>query len=295
MNRIFIIALLLAALFSCRRDPPQNSPSMDDVLTGFEQAEEIKEIYYRFPSPDEMFHFINKEGLSFNDSYLLPTGSANDYLESRAQAVNLGVYIADMAYITLFQRQKEALSYMSVIYGLSEKLRISSAFDQDLMKKFQDNFDNPDSLRKLTDIALTSVTRYLISNEKEETFFIVSVGGFVETLYLAFQLSGPYDEGNEIVQRISDQKYVLENLMNYGRELGGTDNVNSMIAQLEPVYDLYSRLEMTDEQTSVSRSDDGKLVIGGGPRLTITPEQYNELKELIFSVRSSLTGHEVNS
>jgi hypothetical protein len=108
---------LLMALLGCKNAPKQQQiNAKEKEVVGINNLQEMQEIYYRFPSPDEMLDFIRGENLNFNDHILLPVASEDKYLDSRSQALNLGVYISDMAYIILFKRQKEALAYFQVVY-----------------------------------------------------------------------------------------------------------------------------------------------------------------------------------
>jgi hypothetical protein len=251
--------------------------------------EEVKDIYYRFPSPDEMLNFISRQELEFDDRILLPVENARGYIDSRSQALNLGVYSADLAYITLFQRQKEALTYFTIVYGLSDKLRISSAFDPELLKRFEDNLNNMDSLELLADEAMTDITNYLVENDKEKTFAVISIGGFIESMYLAFHLTGEFDEDNVIVQRISDQKFVLENLLNYSLEYSGDQNVAEAIKLLHPIRSVFNELTVHSEETDVQKTEDGKLIIKGGEKITISEEQFYRLRDITFKTRKIVT------
>jgi hypothetical protein len=291
---IFGIFLMIGIL-GCKSTPKATVPAVEDEKSlGFDQMEEMKNIYYRFPSPDEMLGFINKEKLKFNDQILLPVDNSKSFLDSRSQALNLGVYSADLAYITLFQRQKETLTYFQVVYGLSDKLRISSAFDINLMKRLEENLKNPDSLKNLTNEAMVSVTNYLVQNDKEKTFAIISIGGYIETLYLAFNIVGNYDISNPIIQRISDQKLVLENLINYALIYAGDHNVAESIKILHPIRTCYNELNSTQEETKVSRDKDGKLIISGGQKIIISQEQYNKLRDITYATRKNITENQEN-
>jgi len=286
--RYLLGALLFISFLGCKNTPKEAAPEEKTKDLGIDQVEEVKDIYYRFPSPDEMLHFIDNKNLAFNDQYLLPVNNAKAYLDSRSQSLNLGIYIADLAYISLFQRHKEALEYFQIIYTLSDKLRISSAFDAKLIRRFENNLKNADSLKVLTDVALTSVTNYLVQNDKEKTFAIISIGGFIESLYLAFNLVGNYEADNPIIQRIFDQKLVLENLINYSLTYSDDVNVSESIKLLHPIRSCYNEMVVNEEKTTVAKKD-GKLIISGGQKITISYEQFKKLKSIIFSVRKKIT------
>ncbi len=295
IRQILLGVFLILFVLSCRnRNSDTKKDVVEDNLTGFEQMENMKEIYYRFPSPDEMLNFIDKAELEFNDIAILPIENAKTFLDSKSQALNLGIYIADLAYITLFQRQKEALTYFTVVYGLSDKLRITSAFDPILLKRFEDNLSNVDSLKSLTDEAMTSITNYLVENDKEKVFAIISIGGFVESLYLAFSLAGEFDEENLIMQRISDQKLVLKNLISYSLEFSDDPNVEDAIKLLSPLRKVFNELKTETEETTVDKTEDGKLIIKGGEKITITEAQYYKLRDVTFKTRKLITENQEN-
>jgi hypothetical protein len=282
---IFITFLMI----TCRNQSAVQDQTDSIEITGFDQYEEVKEVYYRFPSPDEMLGIINNEEINFNDEILLPIENARAFLDSKSQALNLGIYIADLAYIALFQRQKESLIYMQVVYGLSDKLRISSAFNPELIGRFEENIGNPDSLEILIDEAITGITDYLAKQDKERVFAVISIGAFVESLYLAFKLVDDFSEDNVIVQRISDQKLVLENLLNFSLEYSNDKNVTDAIKLLHPIRQVYNELQVSSEETSVTQDEDGKLIIGGGDKIKISEEQFNKLKDATKQTRTTIT------
>jgi len=289
VKNFFLSVVSLFLIVSCQNRSNVQDRTQSDDVTGFDQKEEVKDIYYRFPSPDEMLNIIDKQKLNFDDELPLSVEYANRYLDSRSQALNLGVYIADLAYIILFQRQKEALIYFQVVYGLSDKLRISSAFDPAMLKRFENNLGNVDSIRILSDLALTDISNYLARNDKERVFALISIGGFVESLYLAFQIVNEYSEDNLLIQRICDQKLVLENLMNYSLEYADDDNVSKTIELIHPIRAVYNELAVITMETHVARDTDGKLIIKGGEQIKITKEQYNKLREITFNTRKKIT------
>ncbi len=287
MKYLFLASICFLCV-ECRNRGNVQDQIESEEMTGFNQMEEVKDTYYRFPSPDEMLNIIDKEELAFNDELPLSVEQANQFLDSKSQALNLGIYIADLAYITLFQRQKEALIYFQVVYGLSDKLRISSAFDSSMLKRFENNLGDLDSLKILSDEALINITNYLVRNDKERVFALISIGGFVESLYLAFQIVDEYSEDNAIIQRICDQKLVLENLMNFSLEFAGDNNVSEAIELIHPIRAIYNELVAISEETIVSKDDKGKLLIQGGEKIKITKEQYNKLREATFLTRKKI-------
>lgn len=293
MKYKLVIPLLVILLFSgsCTNRSNVGNQIDSNDLSGYNEPEKVMEVYYRFPSPEEMLSFIGSEELSFNEEIILPIDNADNYLDSKSQALNLGVYIADLAYITLFQRQKEALTYFQVVYGLSDKLRISSAFTPGMLKRFENNLGNMDSLKILANQSLTDITNHLVRQEQEKVLAVISIGGFIESLYLAFQMVEGFSEDNLIIQRISDQRLVLENIINYALQHEEDKNVAGAIKLIYPIRAVYNELTVSTKETKVTRSDDGKLIIAGGEKIIISEDQFYKLREVTFTVRMKITGN----
>jgi len=283
--------LILLSAFCCKPDRSSYNKSVkfEEDTSRYAQLEsKIKEVYYRFPSPDEMFVIIDSIGLQFDNTLLLPTENAGKYLDSKSQALNLGVYIADLAYITLFERYKESVDYLQVIHQLSEKIRIASAFDENLVDRIEKNIRNIDSLRAISDDALTSLINYLVRNDKENTFAIISIGGIIEFYYLALNLVGDYKPENQNIQRIVDQKMAFDNLMKYSYEFSDDPNVSGTLEIVEPLSDFLNNITVVKVKTTITKTEDGRIIVGGGDKLKITEEEYNEFKILVGQIRKKI-------
>lgn len=293
MNNILklILLTLFLAVYGCKQggSGTENNreliPENDELGFG---NDNITEIYHRFPSPEEMMSVLQHDNLLYNEDILNSTENSREYLSSKSQALNIGVYSADLAYLTLFNKHQESTSYFEAIYNLSSELRISSAFDIELLRRVQSNMTNPDSLKVLTDFAFTKISNYLVSNNKEKTFAVISIGGFVEALYLSFNYSGEFSEENIVVQRIADQKLVLENIVAYSRQFNDVV-VNESLETLNPIRTVYNELISEQQETTVTKDKDGKLVISGGNKIVITKAQYEQLRNAAMQVRKEIT------
>jgi hypothetical protein len=279
------------AMYCCKPDRSSGKKSdlYEEDTTGLAQMESrIKKVYYRFPSPDEMFAIIDSTGLQFDNTIILPVKKADQYLDSKSQSLILGVYVADLAYITLFERYKESIDYLQVIYSLSDKIRISSAFDKNLTDRIEKNIRNMDSLSVISDQALTDLTYYLVRNNKENTFTIISLGGFVEFLYLSLNLAGDYNEDNLTIQHIIDQKAAFDNIMKYSYEYSGDPNVSGVLEIVGPLYEFFKNITVKKTRTTVTEDEDGRIVIEGGDRLEISKTEFNKLKQIVMETREKM-------
>ena len=289
-----IVLSVLVALVSCRQASNNTESDVVDANEelGFGTEEQIEEVFYRFPAPEEMLNYFNEDDFSFTPHILQPTEKAKQFIDSRSQAYNLGVYMSDLAYLTLFNQSQETHEYMMAIYDMTEKLRVSSAFDFSLIKRMEENIGNMDSLKSISYLAMNRLNTYLEQNHKETTFLLISIGGYIETMYLSFILVGDYTEDNPFIQRISDQKYVLSNLINFGLRYSDEAQVNEAIELLLPIRSKFNEIVVQKTPTKVEKDSSGTLRISGGSKYEITEEQYSELRQLVFNVRQNITQYQ---
>jgi hypothetical protein len=290
LQYISLFLVFIIAIVSCRSNNSKNKSGAKEEISKLDSVKtQLNEIYYRFPSPDEMFRYIENKGLQFDNNLVLPIKDVEKFLDSKSQAVNLGVYTADLAYITLFQKYKESLDYFQVTYILAGKLRITSSFNDAFIKRVEKNLNNLDSLKVYSGEAYSIITSYLVQNDKEKVLAQISVGGFIESLYIALNLINDYSPDNITIQRIADQKLAFDNMLKYCEVYKDDPNIKELLNEIEPVRDIFDNLKIVKGETKTGRDKNGKLIISGGDRITITKEQYIELKKATGEIRNIIT------
>ena len=292
MKNEAILLLSILVCMGCRQvgenqNADKNSSSY--VESGFEVTDHLKEIYHRFPSPEEMFAIIEIDKTDFNSQFVNSTDKINQYLDSRSQAINLGVYTADLAYVSALQQHTESIKYFDVIYELSNKLRISSAFDKPLMLRIQENINNADSLKVISELAFNSLYNFLESTDNEKVFALISMGGFVEAMYLSLNFVNEYDENSKVIQHIADQKYVLNNILSFSKQFEGDIAVAGAVEEMKKIQEVYNNLSQVKTETSITRDSKGKLVVSGGSKLIMSENEFSKLKEAIYITRKRIT------
>ena len=81
----------------------KTATSNDSIKTSIKDNSYLESVYYRFPTPNEIFGFINNEKLKFDQSLLNKSENSEKYIDSKTQTIALGLYVSDLAYITLFE------------------------------------------------------------------------------------------------------------------------------------------------------------------------------------------------
>ncbi len=276
-NLLAILFLFVAVISGCKND----KKSDDDVLiqdtdsvvidTKIEQA---KEIFYSLPAPHEVASFLlANDDTHFDAELLSDVNSASKYTTEAAEAYNLGVYLADLSYASLFDQNQVVINYMATSKNLAEELGILNAFDQETIDQLEQNINNRDEVMRVISESFMDSDAYLQENNRQNIGAMILIGGWIEGVYLAVELSDDDAlENQALVSSILDQQLSLE-LIN---EFLKTFNDKSLDIAKNDLRDLYNFYNQMDTKVS----EDGYLVP--------TQEEFKELCSKIRNIREKL-------
>jgi hypothetical protein len=296
LNKLLYLSLsglvILSTLFvsSCNQQPGSGTSGTADSLKNTSVGNPaLESVYYRFPTPDELFGFVNNEKLKFDIALLNPSSNADKYLNSKSQTLNTGIYIGDLAYISLFEAYNKSPEYFKNIHNLSEKIRITSAYDLEVAKRIEKNLLNLDSLKRISIDSYSSMVEYLIVNNREKTLALIAAGSYIECFYIAFNLAGKYSDSNPMVTKIADLKYAFENLYAYLLIYSDDPTVKEVADQFKVINDEFAKMEQKSMgKTTVKQTADGNIVLGGGVKLNVSKSLFEEMKNEVFKLRNNI-------
>ena len=283
-----LISFSLVIFTSCGRDEPVEEE--EDVVV--ETIEEENKTYYQIPSPDEMFGFIKESGLEYNGELLNASQNVNSYTDPNSQALNFGIYSADLAYTAAFEEFDRTIKYFGIIQKLADQIGIYSAFDKALIERVQGNLDNADSLVAITNASYFSVIDYLEQNEQGAKLGLIAASGWLETVFIVANTTD-YNKNKAAIERLADQKLTLDNLLGYLEKYSDNNDVNSLLTSLKELEETFSILEEeVGTGISLKKKEDGKMVLGGGSSIKISEDQFNVIKEKVNEIRNSIVNVE---
>ena len=232
-----------------------------------------------------MASLIRKSGVDFDNAILNSTDNADNYTSVRQQALNLGVYGADLSYASMFEQQQQSIYYLSAARGLAKQLGVEDAINNDLIERVNDNRNNRDSLLKIVADAYYGLNGYLKESDREQVSALVIAGGWIEALHLATTHVTP--DNQKLKERIAEQKYSLKDLITLLETYEGAPELGNVIADLKGVQEVFDLVEIKKGKTETSRDNSGKMVIGGESFITMSDETLEAIKMKIQDVRSS--------
>lgn len=295
MRYKYLLALPFAAamaLTSCGGDKPEEG----DVTTAADSAKtemvqpQSTETFFQVPSPGEMLTFIKTVGgkNNKNTAFLNSTDNLKNYTDNKLKALNFGVYSCDLSYCSIFEIGADALKYFKVVKQLGDQIGVSNAIKPEVLKRLEGNLGNPDSLAMITDDVYFSSFETLEGGQQGPTLALVVAGGWIESLYIATNLS-KYEANSPVVERLADQKYTLDNLVEFLKKYESDANVASIIPQYTELQAEFNKISEKDATATDAKDSKGKKILGGGKDLVMSADQYKTIVEKIKAIRNSYT------
>src|SRR5437868_11228821 len=119
----FLSVLLVAGLTSCGSSTKDEKASDEYNQANDNLKNQIEEVVYNIPSPSEIPYLLQQTGAEFNESLVNPRQKVDQYATRTDKAsLNLGVYAADIGYLTSYDKTQEAIDYMSACKTLADGL-----------------------------------------------------------------------------------------------------------------------------------------------------------------------------
>ncbi|RJE75269.1 MULTISPECIES: hypothetical protein [Reichenbachiella] len=253
ISAVGAIAILATA---CGGEKKKSQGELDAQAEVFEKAEhelieEIDKVVHDMPPPSEVPYLLMATGADFNGDIINSTDNASKYFNSADKAaMNLGAYATDIGYLSSYDQVQDALTYMETSQKLADQIGISSAFELDLMERFEKNLGNKDSLANLINYSMEVAEKKLEETDRLQMVALVLSGSYIEGLYLSVMVLDTYPEDllpaaqrdlilEPIVRVIIDQKKSLDDIIHLLKDLESDPIIADVIAEFDILKELY--------------------------------------------------------
>jgi hypothetical protein len=289
-NRNLIICIAASVLlFSCSGGGDEE---ITTVVTPNDTTPEVPEqpkVEYAVPTPNELFEIVKLQGGDQRPGLTNPLENRDKYVDLKSQSLNFGVYSADLAYMSCFGIGTEFLMYFKAIEEMGEQLGISGAFDKDLMDRIENNEGDTDSLFAISNESYYDSYLYLEENDKGVELSLIMAGGYIESLYIVCSLVDKYKEGDPVIEKIGDQKLVLENLLDFILQYSDDQHVSEIMDDLISLSEVFeTSMEFEESGTSIGNND-GKIVVSGGGSYKMTKTAFEKISAKAKELREKIT------
>jgi len=287
---LLLISAVVINFTSCKNVEPKNNKDQTKALadTSDPNVKYYASVVFLLPSPGEILERFYNADIPYNPELLNDPDNKDKYIGSKAQALNLGVYITDMAYSALFERSSETVKYLESIQSLSTDVGISSTIFESLLTRSKSNAGKIDSLVSISNEAFANMLEFLETGGREITVAQLSAGAYVECLHIALGSIEEYSEDNKALQLLTDMKYPMENLLDKAKSSASAEENSIIINYLNQISLIFNELETRASKTVVTQNKKGSITVGGGSESKITKDDFNKMKSQVGKIRKSI-------
>ncbi|MFO7863030.1 MAG: hypothetical protein R6U85_03435 [Salinivirgaceae bacterium] len=284
--------VLLACLSGCNTGQKTNDDAVKQKAlvstsdTSSTRIVKLNNTLFSVPSPYQAAIFIKKQGVPYSKNYLNDVQKTSSYDGSFYAAVNLGVFGADMGYITLYEQSPDAMTYFSVIKMLAEKLELLGAFDRATIERIESNINNQDSLLTILGDTYRNADSYFKDNEREHLAGLVIAGGWVESMYLLVNIADA--SSAESAKRIGENKKPLDNLIQLLAPYAeSSSQYKKLVDQLIELAGIYEQVHVDYEFITTETNPDKKLTtVKAKTNIKIEQAVVKEIAQQLNKIRT---------
>lgn len=292
INLCFAVAL---TVFICSCGSNSKKVAAEIEAEAFEEAEnqlieEIDKVVHDMPPPSEVPYLLQATGSDFNADLINSLDNVAKYENSSDKAaMNLGAFATDIGYLSSYDQVQDALKYMEACQKLADQIGIASAFELELMERFEKNLGNRDSLANLINYAMDVAEEKLEATDRLQTIALVLSGSYIEGLYLSVMVIDTYPDDllpeasrnlilEPLVKIIIDQKEPLNDVVRLLKDLKSDETIAEVVAEFDILRVLY--------QEDLAEID--KKIAEGDPNFTLNKDMLVDIISEVKRIRSEM-------
>jgi len=291
MNKFLILLIItIPFLYFCNNEKTttDDTPDKDNVDSSLSMMVRVKDKLFSVPSPLQMSNYVSKENINFDIELLNTPENSSKYLTTFKQALNIGVYGADLGNLFVNDQLSESAKYFSVIKNLGDQVGVMNSIDSKLIDRIDKNTQNKDSLIYLMSDIFKEIDNYLTENDQQDIGILIIIGGWIESMYYLTSISRT-NKNPDIYNRIAEQKNPLNNIIAlmqpfYNEDNNEFDKLHEKLVNLSIIFDSIEEIYVykepeTDPQNKIT-------VIKSTTTYNINQEQLDKIYEQISQIRN---------
>ncbi len=287
------ILLLIISISACNNEEEDNKEENTIDTTELKNPKIIKinNRLFSVPSPYQVATLVKNSNVPYDKNLLNPVQNQINYSTNFKQALNLGIYGADLSYLNIYEQLPDAASYFAVVKVLSKELNILSTLDENLMKRIENNSNNKDSLMYIMSTVFRDADAYLFNNGQNETGVLIIAGGWIESLYIMTQILKKSENNKDILTRIGEQKYPLDNLIELMRPYykNISDEYDELLLQLIDLASIFDGVAIEYNYSEpITDVENKTTTITSTTKTVINEYQIQKITEMVDSIRTSI-------
>lgn len=288
--RVLLFTTLTAfGIWSCGSPSKEENTDSEEFSSEKTLKDQIGDVMDNLPSPSEIPYLLQATGAEFNQSLVNDVKKVDQYtLKNDKAALNLGIYAADIGYLSSYEKTQESITCMAAVKTLADKLGVIGSFDMSEMERFESNIANKDSLTSILDNSVKKTKDYLKDDSRDKLAALVLTGSFIEGLYISTGLIKSYPKNllpddsrnlvlTPLVRVILEQEKSVDELV---KMLG-------IVEQVDPITTIVA--DLTSLQASYRALDIEEQIKNNNASLVLTDKNLVDITAIVEKMRKFIT------
>lgn len=294
VHSLVLLAVASVMATSCSNKSSKNQTKEIDMVSlqnidSLSQTIKFSNTLFSLPSPYQLTMLVRNSGVAFNSNLLNPIDNRQNYTSNFYKCVNLGVYGADLAYMSIYEQSPLIVSLFSVIKGLSNDLDLTSAFNKELVERIENNVNNKDSLMNIVSGAYRDMDVYMKEAQRQREGSLVLAGGWIESMYILSQLTAE-SKSDALAQRIGESRQPLDNLIKIlSPYYHDAPEIESLMNELVELADVFAGVESQYTYMVPEIDAEKKMtIVKSVTKITIPDDVLLEITEKVSAIREGI-------
>jgi len=283
---IFIIVIITGIFTQCTNVTQETVMTENEADPIAINLDENEIVAYTLPSPFQVSTMVKLLDIKYSGNVIRDVSNNTSYTSDNYRALNLGMNIVDFGYVTIYDKFQPAILYMKNIEKLMQELGLQSEEDKLIIKSFESNFNNKDSLEHIIKRHQNKIEYYFSVIKERKVGLLILCGFYVEGLYLSSNIYNEQLKDRTISvfmkknmnQLFLQQQIFLSNLIEL-LEIYGDENTDGLINELTLLNDQFGSMHISYKQNPKS----GKI-----SSVRLKTKKLQEVNALVSDIRQKI-------
>ncbi|GHT16643.1 hypothetical protein AGMMS4956_19460 [Bacteroidia bacterium] len=200
---------------------------------------------YPIPTAYEVTRLINEAGAAFVIGITNPMENVDTYLTDAKKAVNIGIYGADLAYVSTYNLEQATRNYIKALHTLTNDLHISTQINNSLIQQIEQNIDNKDTVISIISRSFDDTYSFLVNNGQDDVSLLVLAGTWIEGMYIATYLATTSENAENLLPIVARQLTSLNTLLDLLNASQNAD-IQPVAKKIKDIQSLF--IEISDQK-----------------------------------------------
>lgn len=244
---------------------------------------------FPIPSAWEVFELLQQQQLDFAPELLNSANNATRYTTSVKQALNLGIWAAEMSYLNAYSKSQEVMDVMIAVRTMCVELGVDKALRESPLTNPDSLAQQPQTLARVISQAFGLINHELGQSDRADVGGLIIAGAWVESIYLLSQLALAHDN-REVINRIGELQQPLNNLIDllspyYYKSEAITQLVDAL---LELQQNFKGVIHTYTYAPSTVEPEQKHIIINSKSRIVISDHLLREIGQQVAAIRTQI-------